>query len=224
MTNQPNDHTSSSLWKTLTAIAACSIPAATGGWTLGRTHLQDELSQVKQAKDWNLPETFRSMESLSKQLKMDLEMRQEFDQLKKEQVSRTQLTTAHKVEIEKLSQQFRSESEHLTKTNKQLTEDLRSAGEKIKEYEGETFTLRLGETHFVVPQVLAIGLTEASGTLKEVTVQFGEISRKLKPGMFVDTKHDGQVYRVILRSIKEGYYSNEAAFSIARVSNFEVGE
>lgn len=208
----------------MAAITVTALTISPLAWTVSRTYLQDELAQVKQAKEWNLPETFKSMDSLSKQLKLDLEARKEFDQLKKEQVSNSQLEKAHKGEIEKLSQQFQSDSEHLKAELNRLTEDLSSVKERLKQYEGETFVLSVGRTHFVVPQVLAIGLISVSGTRKEAEVQFGEVSRTLKPGKFIDTKLDGKVYRVILRDIKNSYSADEATFSVAVATSFEVGE
>jgi bifunctional DNA-binding transcriptional regulator/antitoxin component of YhaV-PrlF toxin-antitoxin module len=178
---------------------ACSTGASVA-WLVGRDRIEKELSLVKQTNDWKLPETLKAMGELSPKIKLDAEQRLEFERLRSQKIA--------------YDDKKRDFDKQLAELNAQIA-PLKS---KLESYEGESFVLRTGESHFLIPKVLAVGLKSCDGFSNEAEVQFGSETRKLKPGMAIEAASDGKNYRVFLQKIEDKPLSRDDS------ATFTVGE
>lgn len=216
------------LWTMLTVIFAVSCAVAAGTWYLARAHISDELAQYEKSKYWNLPENLKALGSLSNSVALQLKEREELENLrkglvdlKKEKAALTnelnkslqrvkedkqkieELTThvseleIFRQEIDKLRSQLKNTQQKLNISNSSIN----SLKNRIKELEGETFTVQVGSSHSIVPGLLAVGVKESSDILSEADIQFGDKTYvNIIPGTPMNTTIEGTEYTVILLS------------------------
>lgn len=186
------------VWSVIRIATVVAATAAPCGWTVGRTLLQDELAQLKQVKEWTLPETLKELGELSTEIKLDAVQKTELERLRSRQI-----------ELDDAKRDF---DKQLAAVNAQLT----LLKTKLNSYEGESFDLQKGESRFVIPKVLALGLSDCTAILSEAQVQFGNETRKLKPGMPIEVTFEGKVYTVVLRKINDGSIGGDwATFTVS---------
>jgi transcription initiation factor TFIIIB Brf1 subunit/transcription initiation factor TFIIB len=177
------------LWSVLVIAATVGSAAAGAAWQVGRSRMEDELSQYRRSVDLGLPETLKAMRELSKGLTISLE-------------ERRQLETVPRL---------RKENDLLRKQLADAKQALQAARESLTALEGDTFKLTEGKTRSVVPGRLALGISDAS--YKSCSVRLGKESTTLFLGEHIETVEGGMSYRVILLETEDGI---SCKFSLSR--------
>ncbi len=187
------------LWSMLTVIFAVSCAVAAGTWYLARAHISDELAQYEKSKDWNLPENLKALGSLSNRVSLQLKEREELENLRK---GLSDLKNEKAAELEKFRKEKDKLRSQLKNTQQKLNvsnSSINSLKNRIKELEGETFTVQVGSSHSIVPGLLAVGVKESSDILCEADIQFGDKTYvNIIPGTSMNTTIEGTEYTVIL--------------------------
>jgi hypothetical protein len=140
------------------------VASGTAGWNVARAYLSDELDQIRRSKEWHLPEHLADLGKLSQDLRLQIAERRELEE------SRRRLPMA-KAELA-IAQKRLSES---LQTNREL-------GRRLAKVEGDLFEVREGESRFILPNLLALGVSDISSVNHTASVQFGPQSATLSPG------------------------------------------
>jgi len=193
-----------SLWGIIGICGSVAALSAGAGWTVARGYVSDELEQIQRSKDWHLPENLAALGELSKALTLQIRERQDLDRLR-QRLPRVEADLANtKQQLENEVARAKQQLAELSQRNQALAATLAAS-------QAETFDVRAGEAHFVVPRLLAVGVKEASDILNIAEVNFGDASAQLRPGQSIKATAGGKTYKVILIRIK----SDTATFAIA---------
>jgi hypothetical protein len=197
MSNGQNHPTT--LWAVIGICATVAVTSATGGWIVARAYLADELDQIRRAKEWRLPENLAELGTLSKTVALQLHEKQELERLRKEVPAISSQMTAAKQRV------------------RQLEEAEKQLAERLRNLQGDTFEIKEGESRFIVPHRLALGVTYVSSAGHSVNVQLGTRSESLEPGEPIETVVDGKRY--IITFVHKNEYSTGALFSVDSVTD-----
>lgn len=180
MTN-PNPETGRfSLWNVILISCAVMTASAATGWTVGRTLLSDEIEQYRTAKSWRAPEAIEQMRELAETLNITLEERKQF--------------TKTKEELNHLS----TENETLKKQVADKTARADALEKELRSIQGDKLVIDEGDTQFLVPREVALGVTNQNKYTHECEVVIGGKKLTMVPGMSVETKYSGGAIKVTL--------------------------
>ena len=166
------------LWAVIGVCATVAVSSLTGGWVAGRAYLSDELEQLRRSKDWRLPENLEALGKLSNAVALHLGERRELEELRKRAPQLTKELDASRQQVTALSAE-----------NAEMKQ-------RLAALEGDTFELREGESRFIVPNRLALGVSDVSEYGHSVSVNLGTESAHLSPGEPVTTELKGMVYTI----------------------------
>jgi hypothetical protein len=152
------------IWAMICTCAVVGVAAAGGSWQVARARVSDELAQYEKSKEWQLPETLRSLKTLSEKLNSDLIDRTELEALRIKD-------TASSKQISELSARVAS-----------LEEQKLRISEELAKMRSPTVEIASGEAKPIGSPGILVGVSRTDHYTNEADIQWGDKSYKLKVG------------------------------------------
>jgi predicted RNase H-like nuclease (RuvC/YqgF family) len=201
--NFENMNKSVDLWKVLTALAAVGVAGLTGGWVLGRTHIQDELEQYRTSEGWKVPNAIKKITVLAESLDSKLGKIQDYENLKKKNEHLTNENNTFKNTIAKTDSEYKSEVMKLSSEIRANEDTIKLLNDKVYQLTGASIFIKSGNALSVGNKALKVGVSDTNNYSKTARVVSGDYSNSsMVVGESFQKVVDGVSYTITLVSVQ----------------------
>jgi len=187
------------LWKALCAIAIVGSTAAGAGWLVGRTLLEDELKQYRQAETWKVPEAIRQIKDLSSELTQKLQAVRDLDELRAFKASATQKLNEKAIELDQTRAKYEAQMTSLRNDLSLVRTKLLEVETRLMDLQGEIVYISIGEAKPIGHKSLKVGVKDINPIFGSAEVYSGGFEKNsMQVGQSFTRKIEGKEYIVTL--------------------------